>query len=400
MDDDDNQHHKQFDASLQLPDDGDKTDDSNPAAELIRKKVEAAYRHEPDAKEEELEAEAEPKSKRSRHQQFIFELTNSGRPLHEVQTAWHEYYAGLTDPEKHEVWQEFYSAHARAAHHPAITHEEPRPEPPRRRPRHVSSKVVQQTVKKLPQRIKSRPMPARRTAHKANPLHSLAFGLGVGCLVIIIFLFSFFNDRIIAPFIQPSRNTANIPIITTGAVSSAPEVIIPKINVEAPVVYDVNTINEAAVEQGLNRGVVHYADTALPGQDGNVVIFGHSSGNIFNQGNYKFVFSLLRAMDDGDTFYLQKDGKRYVYQIYKKEIVSPTDVSVLGVTDKPATAMLITCDPPGLSTNRLVVIGEQISPDPSTNQPIQTHNIEAQQASIIPSQSQSLWSRMTNWFTQ
>lgn len=392
MDDDDNQHHKQFDASLQLPGDGD-----NPAADLIRKKVEAAYGQEPDAKEEEREAEDTPRSKRSKHQQFIYDLTNSGRPLHEVQTAWHEYYAGLTDAEKHQVWQEFYSIHTQAAHHPAVTHTEPRAEPPRRRPRHETSKIISQTTKKLP-----RPKHVRRVkpSEKASPFHSLLFGLGVGSLVIIIFLFSFFNERFIAPFIQPSRNTANIPIITSGTVSGAPEVIIPKINVEAPVVYDVNTINEASVEQGLNRGVVHYADTALPGQDGNVIIFGHSSGNIFNQGNYKFVFSLLRALDNGDTFYLQKDGKRYVYQVYKKEIVKPTDVSVLGLTGKPATATLITCDPPGLSTNRLVVFGEQISPAPSTNAPLESHNIEAQQASIIPSQSPTLWSRLTNWFTQ
>jgi sortase (surface protein transpeptidase) len=37
------------------------------------------------------------------------------------------------------------------------------------------------------------------------------------------------------------------------------KLIIPKINVEIPVVYDVNTIEESAVEKGLERGVVHYA---------------------------------------------------------------------------------------------------------------------------------------------
>lgn len=400
MDDDNRKQSGQFDASLHLPGDSAESERSNAAADLIRKKVEAAYTHEPDAKKEENEAEDTPKSKRSKHQQFIYELTNSGRPLHEVQTAWHEYYAGLTDAEKHQVWQEFYSAHAQAAHHPAVTHAEPMPEPPRRHPRRAPSKIIRQTTKKSPQASRSHIPEKRHTRRKANPLHSLFFGLGVGSLVIIIFLFSFFNERIIAPFIQPSRSSANIPIITSGTVSEAPEVIIPKINVEAPVVYDVNTINEAAVEQGLNNGVVHYADTALPGQDGNVIIFGHSSGNIFNQGNYKFVFSLLRALNNGDTFYLQKDGKRYVYQVYKKEIVKPTDVSVLGLADKPATATLITCDPPGLSTNRLVVIGEQISPDPSKNAPLQSHNLKAQQASIIPSQSQTLWSRLTKWFTE
>src|SRR5579862_2965061 len=110
--DDDKKHKDQFDASLQLPG-GDKKGDANPAADLVRKKVEAAYAHEPSEHQEAKEVAAMgPSARRSKHQQFIYELTNSGRPLHEVQTAWHEYYAGLTDAEKHEVWQEFYNAHA------------------------------------------------------------------------------------------------------------------------------------------------------------------------------------------------------------------------------------------------------------------------------------------------
>jgi LPXTG-site transpeptidase (sortase) family protein len=144
-----------------------------------------------------------------------------------------------------------------------------------------------------------------------------------------------------------------------------------------------------------------YADTALPGQDGNLVIVGHSSGNIFNKGQYKYVFSLLRKLDDGDTFYLQKDSKLYTYQIYKKEIVKPTDVGVLAPqSDSPATATLITCDPPGVSTNRLVVVGKQISPDPAANvQLASSGQIASTKTALIPSDSPTLWSRLTNWFT-
>ncbi|HET7827772.1 MAG TPA: hypothetical protein VFK97_02815, partial [Candidatus Saccharimonadales bacterium] len=94
---DDNKHNDQFDASLQLPGD-DRPNDTNPAADLVRKKVEAAYNNEPSAQTEIEEVEQlSPRTHRSRHQEFIYNLTNSGRPLHEIQTAWHEYYAGLTD---------------------------------------------------------------------------------------------------------------------------------------------------------------------------------------------------------------------------------------------------------------------------------------------------------------
>lgn len=395
----------QFDASLELPI-GNSTDKPQQpterlaAADLIRKKVQAAYANEPDVREEAEEIEDQgPRKHRSKHQQFIYELTNSGRPLHEVQTAWHEYYAGLNDREKHQVWQEFYNTHTESARHPAVSKAEPAPQPAYGRTKKVPSQIIRATSKRLPRtRTATHRQAAGRPVKRANPLHSLLFGLGIGSITILIFLFSFFNDRIIAPFIQPSRHAINVPLISGAAVGSDPEVIIPKINAEVPVVYDVNSTDDQAIQQGLTEGVVHYPSSPSPGEDGNVVVVGHSSGNIFNLGNYKFAFSLLREMDNGDTFFLQKDGKRYTYQIYRKEVVKPTDVGVLGPADQPATATLITCDPPGLSTNRLVLIAEQISPDPAANTPaVVTSNVPTAGA-IIPGNSPSLWSRMVKWF--
>jgi len=381
----------QFDASLMLPDNSLSDSDSRKAAaDLIRKKVDAAYSHEPSAAAEEEEIQHH-QGRRSKHQQFMYELSNSGKPEHEVQAAWHDYYAGLTDKEKHEVWQEFYNSHAQAASHPAAKQTAShKPSSPIRR---IYPKT---TVKAVP---KKRDKPVRSRTRTANPFHSLLFGVGIGSITILIFLFSFFNDRIIAPFIQPSRHASNIPLITGAAVGSDPEVIIPKINAEVPVVYNVNTTADEAIQEGLTEGVVHYPTSPNPGEDGNVVIVGHSSGNIFNLGNYKFAFSLLRELDNGDTFFLQKDGKRYTYQVYRKQVVKPTDVSVLGPADKPATATLITCDPPGLSTNRLVLTAQQISPDPVANTP-STVAVTPQQTAtaIIPGNSPSLWSRLVKWF--
>lgn len=402
MNDDDRKQSGQFDASLKLP--GDRSSDNlgndnrQAAADLIRKRVEEAYGHEPDARAELVEAKETPPAKRSKHQQFIYELTSAGKPLHEIQSAWHEYYAGLTDTEKHQVWQEFYDTHSRSSNHPAVAHTNS----PRQKRNKLSGRLQSKAVKAASIRPSKKPASpyhtARKTTKKVNPLHSLIFGLAIGSVTILVFMFGFFNERIIAPFIQPSRNVSSIPIISSAPVSNEPKIIIPKINADVPVVYDVDTIEEAAIQKGLERGVVHYADTANPGQNGNVVIVGHSSGNIFNVGKYKFAFSLLRTLENGDTFFLHKDGKKYVYQVYKKSVVKPTDVSVLGLADKPATATLITCDPPGLNTNRLVVTAEQISPDPIANTPSATQNKLAQSTSLVPGNSPSLWSRLVNWF--
>jgi LPXTG-site transpeptidase (sortase) family protein len=130
------------------------------------------------------------------------------------------------------------------------------------------------------------------------------------------------------------------------------------------------------------------------------VIVGHSAGNIFNPGQYKYVFSLLHKLDNGDVFYLQKDSIRYTYQVYKKEIVKPTDVGVLAPDQSvPAIATLITCDPPGVSSNRLVIVGKQIDPDPGANIQTAATNIAATtKTALLPSDSATLWSRLVRWF--
>ena len=213
-------------------------------------------------------------------------------------------------------------------------------------------------------------------------------------------MFGFFNERFIAPFITPSRNISNTAIIVDPLVGNSvdpePKVIIPKINVEVPVIYDVTSIDEKAIENGLERGVVHYGLSPVPGQDGNVVIVGHSAQNIFTPGKYKYVFSLLHDLQINDTFMLNYYGQQYVYRVYVKKVVKPTDVSVLGPADKTATATLITCDPPGLSSNRMIIIGEQISPAPTGNIAANTTK-STQQPSIVPGNPESLFHRLFSW---
>ncbi len=357
------------------------------AAEVIRKKLESIYAKEPSARLERNEV-THLNHHRSKHQQFMYDLSTSGRSLAEIQTAWHNYYVGLPDNEKHAVWQEFYAESARAKQQPHTT-------AAGQAPGAGGSRTAAQVKKQLLGRANSRGKLSRK-----HHFQSLFFGLAIGSVTVLILLFGFFNERLIAPFITPSRTVSGTPIIVDSAASvgNEPKVIIPKINVEIPVVYDVASIDEAEIQAALEHGVVHYPTTPNPGQVGNSVIFGHSSNNILNRGRYKFAFVLLNRLEIGDTFMLTKDGKRYVYRIYKKEVVKPTDVGVLGPQDKPSTATLITCDPPGTSINRLIVVGEQISPDPAANTASTAIHTD-QQPTIVPSDAPTLWQRLTGWLT-
>jgi sortase A len=373
-------------------------DNLEPAANIARAKLDKLFQEEPDAKAEIVEAHTA--THRSKHQRYMESLSTSGKSLAEIQTAWHNYYLGLSDKDKHEVWQEFYAVHDKSKQTPVTAPKAEKPDEPVKTEVKPKKAAKPQTVATAKEKI-IRSVNSSKKPSKKQHLHSLFFGLGMGALVMLIFLFGFFNERFVAPFITPSRAVSNTPIIVDPNSSVAgpeSEIIIPKINVEIPVVYDVPTVQEAAIQNALERGVVHYATTPDPGQKGNSVIVGHSSNNIFNQGKYKFAFVMLNKLEIGDTFFLTKDGVRYAYKIYEKKVVAPTDVAVLGPNDKPATATLITCDPPGTSINRLIVVGEQISPDPNQNK-ASTVDPAAGESGIVPGNAPSLWSRIVDIFS-
>ncbi len=408
------------------------------AIELIRRKVNALYEDEPSAAEEIAETQQAATTPRSKHQQFMHELSTSGKSLAEIQTAWHSYYQGLNDIEKREVWQEFYTANQQQPS--AYTKYVQKTKHPQVRPAHAKLPVYGHPVElpQLPEEPESdlteqgkthgtvvvanhlpqlqpdqrslaavkkdiiRKVRNRRSNNsyiKAKQhFQSLAFGIGLGSLVLLVALFGLFNEMIIAPFIHPGATASATPIILSVdgvAPSDKDEVIIPKLNLELPTIFPASA-NENDIENNLDTGVVHYPTTAMPGQQGNTAFFGHSSNNIFNKGNYKFAFVRLHELEPGDVFYLTHSGKLYTYKVYDKKTVKPDQTWVLNNVDgKNATATLITCDPPGTSINRLVVWGEQISPDPNANAAAAT--VPVTKPKTLPSQSPSLWSRMWSW---
>jgi sortase A len=197
------------------------------------------------------------------------------------------------------------------------------------------------------------------------------------CAVVVILaaVFIQYNGLLFAQvssFISPGSTSGQDIIVGTGSdqpVSPEPRVIIPKISVNAPVVYGLADLSEQSSQKALENGVIHYpiaGASAYPGQNGNAVFLGHSSSDFFKPGNYKFIFVQLNRLTAGDLFYLDYNSKRYTYRVRELKIINPNEVGTLAIGDDKPYATLITCDPPGTARQRLVVIAEQISPDPST----------------------------------
>lgn len=191
--------------------------------------------------------------------------------------------------------------------------------------------------------------------------------------VVVLFLFLQYNRILIAnvqAYISPGDvDPANIIInpSTDVAVSAAPKLIIPKINVDVPVIWNTKADYDSQMT-AMQSGVAWFGipgANSHPGQVGNTVLSGHSSNDVIDRGDYKFIFARLDHMVKGDSIFINYQSKRYTYTVTRTEVVKPTQVNKLVYKTAKPILTLITCTPLGTSLNRLLVTAEQVSPDPS-----------------------------------
>ncbi len=233
------------------------------------------------------------------------------------------------------------------------------------------------------EKLKSERIATGQERKKRNLRRFLPLIIGVTVALVILFLQ--YNRLIFAPimaYVSPNSDTVATSIeainpTITQAVSPEPRLIIPKLNIDVPVAFGIST-NE--VDAAMNHGVAQFSipgANAMPGQIGNLVISGHSAGDIYSSNPYKFIFSGLERLTVGDLIYVNYNSVRYTYQMTRSEVVEPTDVAALILnTDKPMLT-LITCTPLGTSRFRLLIIAEQISPAYDSNNTSDPGNIDS-----------------------
>lgn len=140
---------------------------------------------------------------------------------------------------------------------------------------------------------------------------------------------------------------------------------IPKINVNAPISWDIAN-EDGPVQSALQKGVVNLKGTAHPGERGNVFVTGHSSNYLWAKGDFKNVFALLNKLVVGDLVYIKYKKNIYIFRADSINIVKPSDTKVLA-SGEGSYLTLMTCTPVGTSLNRLIVKAVQIDPNPERN---------------------------------
>ena len=249
---------------------------------------------------------------------------------------------------------------------------------------------------------------AKHNAKRSRRLRKF-IPLMAGLIVVLVVLFLQYNRLIFAPimaYISPGNAPASeieaLDPTITQTVSADPRLIIPKLNIDVPIRFNVALSD---VMSAMNNGVAHYrisGASAYPGQIGNFIITGHSAGDVYSSNPYKYIFSGLERLEDGDLIYVNYESTRYTYQVVKKEVIEPSNVAALVVeTDKPLIT-LVTCTPLGTSRYRLLVTGEQISPsyDDSKDAEEEASKVTPITDEVeLPSNEPSLFEGIWNWLT-
>ena len=346
------------------------------ATELARKKVLEAYKSQPQYYKTATAQETTPQIKQE-----------DWRKYH---SAWQNYY------------QKYYGEYYGKAAQEYVAREKMRmeremAEKSRKEQESIFSKVAEPTpepettpeeVAEIQNSFRER---IRKTAEKRARVNKKFYKwipLGIGIFVLVCGVLLQYNQVIAAnvvAYMSPGDNSSNtitaIDPTLTIATHDSPYLMIPKLNVEVPVVFG-SANDVASMNIAMGNGVANFAvpgASAKPGEIGNFVISGHSAGNVYQNTNYKFIFSGLPRMVDGDLIYMDYNSQRYTYRVTGTRTVDPSDVGALrAITNdnsgKPMIT-LITCTPLGTSKYRLLVYGEQIHPsydgEPAAETPVE-----------------------------
>lgn len=352
------------------------------AANIVRSQIDAIY---------DKPSEQPHTTKPSDEPQSVYNRTHDEHHHQVTTSAWQRY---------HSSWQNYYQQYYeryyvgqvyQAKQDLEATAKTSAPEPVQTL---TQDEAVQDLKTELRGKVQTHAEKVRRSRHFMPAMAAVA--------VMVVFMFLQYNRVLFAnveAYITPGNiDPQNLIIDPNAAVEVGPEpkIIIPKINVNIPIIFDAIASDQNSLNKAMNDGAAWFnipGANAMPGEIGNSVYSAHSSNDWLDQSKYKFAFARLEQIKEGDAIYVNFESKRYVYTVTHTKVVLPTDVAALtDPTDKPILT-LITCVPLGTADKRLLVFADQVSPDPSgATKSAQTTQTQAA-AAAMPRNSPSFLER-------
>lgn len=132
---------------------------------------------------------------------------------------------------------------------------------------------------------------------------------------------------------------------------------IPAINLVTPLVLAQNTDKQSMAEY-LDQGATYYPGSVQPGQNGQMVVLGHSAPAGWPQIKHDWIFTKLQSLNVGDQIVLNFNNRQYTYTVKNKTVIAQGQEISSPQNAQVNTLVLVSCWPPGKNYQRMAVEAE------------------------------------------
>lgn len=131
---------------------------------------------------------------------------------------------------------------------------------------------------------------------------------------------------------------------------------VPNVGIDLP-------IHHGTSDEAMRTGAGHLYGTALPvGDTGARPVLSTHTGL-----RSATLFDRLTDVKIGDTFYVDVYGETLAYKVTRIDVITPDQIEALAPTPGKDLVTLMTCTPYAVNSHRLLVTGERVPYDPTTD---------------------------------
>lgn len=170
-----------------------------------------------------------------------------------------------------------------------------------------------------------------------------------------------YQKTFLKPLVAYAANATN-PLVAIKTNAEGNWVRIPALKVAVPVLQSLS-MQDQDVLNPLASGVAMYPNGIHPGENGNVFIAGHSTGEPW-KGPYRFAFMNISKLKANDTILVDYNGNRYTYIVTDSRIINPGDTHFIESNGTSPTLSLMACWPLWTAKNRMIIESKLIAINP------------------------------------
>jgi LPXTG-site transpeptidase (sortase) family protein len=165
-----------------------------------------------------------------------------------------------------------------------------------------------------------------------------------------------------APSFVPSTNNGDGSTVAVEEGELPVRIEIPSIGIRTTVTNPSST-SVAALDAELTKGAVRYPGSGVPGEEGNVLVFGHSSHLPVVHNQAYRAFNDIQKLKAGDPIFVIGEENAYIYSVESvEEATTESDGIPLQVDGAKLT--LATCNNFGTKEDRFIVVATLVKVEP------------------------------------